>query len=331
MSTSNDNPEKTILAVLLKDESAWVSGPTLAKKLKLSRVAVWKHMQKLSAQGFEFESRRSLGYRISKKPNQLNAKLIELYLKTKPTDFSFDVLDEIDSTNDEAARQLAQGRRAPFALFARTQTKGRGRFGRTWHSKSENNIYVSFGFRPMVSPDKMQTFTLWMGVNICDLIATLTKTSPQIKWPNDIVFGSKKAGGILTEARVDADQIRDLVFGLGVNANKPAEGWPSEIADRAISLSEASGAAVDLNQLAAALSDRITKAYLEFGDGSHLDTFADLWNKYDLLRGKKVALLEADRRIPGTVLGIDDQGALLLKDSSGKTQRFRAGEVTIEK
>jgi len=331
LSTPSDSPEKIILAVLLKDEAAWVSGPTLAKKLKLSRVAIWKHMQKLSAQGFEFESRRSLGYRITKKPNNLNLALIELYLKTKPTEYSFDVLDEIDSTNDEAARQLAQGRRAPFALFARTQTKGRGRFGRTWHSESETNIYVSFGFRPMVTPDKMQTFTLWMGVNICDLIATLTQTSPQVKWPNDIVFSGKKAGGILTEARVDADQIRDLVFGLGINVNKPSKGWPSEIAHRAISLGEAAARSVDLNELAAALSDRILTAYKAFGDGSHLDTFADLWNKYDILRGKNVTLIEADRRISGIVLGIDDHGALLLKDADGKTQRFRAGEVTIEK
>jgi BirA family biotin operon repressor/biotin-[acetyl-CoA-carboxylase] ligase len=331
VSHSHNTPEKIILTAMLKDEQDWVSGALLAKQLKLSRVAIWNHMEKLRAQGFEFESRRSLGYRIKTKPQHLNAVLMQLYLKAKHRNFSFDILEEIDSTNDEVARQLAAGREAPFALFARRQTKGRGRFGRTWHSESETNIYVSFGFRPMVAPDRMQTFTLWMGVNICDLIASYTKTSPQIKWPNDLVFDGKKAGGILTEARIDADQIRDLVFGLGLNVNRPAKGWPVEIEHRAIALGEVAGVAIDYNRLASALSERIIEAYHAFGDGTHLKTFADLWNRYDVLRGKKVALIEADRRISGTVMGIDDHGALLLKDHGGKTRRFRAGEVTIEK
>jgi BirA family biotin operon repressor/biotin-[acetyl-CoA-carboxylase] ligase len=326
-----ESTEKVILSEMLIDEQGWVSGTQLATKLKLSRVAVWNYMEKLRAQGFEFESRRSLGYRIKTKPQHLNAGLIQLSLKAKHRKFSFDILDEIDSTNDEVSRQLASGRAAPFALFARRQTKGRGRFGRTWHSTSETNIYVSFGFRPMLTPDRMQTFTLWMGVNICDLIAKVTQTSPQIKWPNDLVFQGKKAGGILTEARVDADQIRDLVFGLGINVNKPSTGWPSDIANRAVSLGEVAAVAVDFNRLATALSERILESYAAFCDGTHLATFADLWNCYDMLRGKKVTLIEADRQIMGMVLGIDDHGALLLRDSGGKTQRFRAGEVTIKK
>jgi BirA family biotin operon repressor/biotin-[acetyl-CoA-carboxylase] ligase len=68
----------------------------------------------------------------------------------------------------------------------------------------------------------MQTFTLWMGVTICELVVPVrARSCPAVKWPNDIVFDGKKAGGMLTEARVDADQIRDLVFGLGLNVNSP--------------------------------------------------------------------------------------------------------------
>jgi BirA family biotin operon repressor/biotin-[acetyl-CoA-carboxylase] ligase len=84
----------------------------------------------------------------------------------------------------------------------------------------------------------MQTFTLWMGVTICELVAKFVPVQPGIKWPNDIVFDGRKAGGMLTEARVDADQIRDLVFGLGLNVNSPLSDWPAELAKRAVSLSE---------------------------------------------------------------------------------------------
>src|SRR5690606_18217155 len=134
-----------------------------------------------------------------------------------------------DSTNDEAARQLAAGRTAPFVILARKQTRGRGRLGRAWHSEANGNLYASFAFRPRVPPGRMAVFTLWMGVSICELIANFTHLQPGIKWPNDILFDGRKAGGMLTEARIDSDQIRDLIFGLGLNVNAPAADWPADL------------------------------------------------------------------------------------------------------
>jgi BirA family biotin operon repressor/biotin-[acetyl-CoA-carboxylase] ligase len=241
------------------------------------------------------------------------------------------VLDEVDSTNDECARQLAAGRAAPFAVFAQRQTRGRGRFGRVWHSEANGNLYSSFAFRPRIAPERMQTFTLWMGVTICELVSRFVPVAPGIKWPNDIVFDGRKAGGMLTEARVDADQIRDLVFGLGLNVNSPPSDWPSELGRRAVSLSELAGEEIDLNRLTAALIGRVLLAYERFTDGEHVDTFAELWNKYDVLRGREITLSEGGRKRRGRVLGIDDVGSLLLRDEHGRTRGFRAGEVTVEK
>ncbi len=322
--------EHVILRELLAREPNWVSGAALATKLGVSRVAVWQHMEKLRAAGFTFEAQRARGYRITGRPPALHATLIETQLKVRPKAFSLVVLDEIDSTNDEAARQLAAGRAAPFAVLARRQTRGRGRFGRTWHSEANGNLYASFAFRPRVAPERMQTFTLWMGVNVCELLSNFAQLAPGLKWPNDILFDGRKAGGMLTEARVDSDQIRDLVFGLGLNVNSPADAWPGELARRAVSLAQIAGAPLDLNRLAAALIGRVLLAYDKFVEGDHVKTFADLWHRYDLLRGKTVALLEGGRRHHGTVVGIDDEGALLLRDE-GRTHRFRAGEVTLEK
>ena len=323
--------EHVILRELMAHDSGWVSGAKLAPKLGISRVAVWQHMEKLRAAGFEFEAQRARGYRLGRKPDTLHAALIEVQLKVVPKHFSLVLLDEIDSTNDEAARQLAAGRPVPFVVMARRQTRGRGRFGRTWHSDSKANLYASFAFRPRVAPDRMQTFTLWMGLNICELLARFIGIPPGIKWPNDILFDGRKAGGMLTEARVDADQIRDLIFGLGLNVNSPVGALPPELARRAIALSEVAGGPVDLNRLAAAVIGRVHLAYQKFADGEHLKTFADLWHHYDLLRNKSITLLEGGRRHRGTVTGLDDEGALLLRDEHGHTQRFRAGEVTLEK
>ena len=324
-------PEHLILRELLAHDPAWVSGSVLAAKLGVSRVAVWQHMEKLRAAGFTFAAQRSHGYRLLGKPSAPHAALIETQLKVRPRGFSLLVLDETDSTNDEAARQLAAGRPAPFAIVAHRQTKGRGRLGRAWHSEANGNLYLSVAFRPRVAPERMGAFTLWMGLNVCELLANFAHVSPGLKWPNDILFDGRKAGGMLTEARIDADHIRDLVFGLGLNINSPAAGWPAALGARAISLAEVTGAPLDFNRLAAALIGRILLAYQNFTDGDYTKTFADLWHRYDVLRGRAIALLEGGRRHAGTVAGLDDEGALLLRDERGRTHRYRAGEVTIEK
>lgn len=324
-------PENQIVRELLSRGEGWVSGAELAAKLGISRVAVWQHMEKLRAAGFSFEGKRAKGYRLAGRPADLHAVLIEAQLKIRPRGFSLTLLDTVDSTNDEAARELATDRATPFVILARRQTQGRGRFGRPWHSADNGNLYASFAFRPRVAPDSMQTFTLWMGANVCEALANFTGLAPGLKWPNDIVFGDRKAGGMLTEARVDADQIRDLVFGLGLNVNSPAASWPDALSRRAVSLAELTGGPLDFNRLTAALIGRVLLAYQSFVDGDHGRKFAELWNRYDALRGQRAAVLEGGSRHVGSVTGIDDEGALVLRDERGRSRRFRAGEVTLEK
>lgn len=323
--------ELVILRELLAREPGFLSGTELAKKLNMTRVSVWLHMEKLRAQGFTFEAARSRGYRIAQRPTGLHLGLITAHLKGRRGSVPISLLDEVDSTNDEAARQLAAGRPAPFVILARQQTRGRGRLGRSWHSEANGNLYASFAFRPRVPPNRMTIFTLWMGVNICELIANFTQLTPGIKWPNDILFDGRKAGGMLTEARVDADQIRDLIFGLGLNVNATTDAWPAELARRAVSLAQQVNAPLDVNRFTAALIGRVLLAYEQFSEGEHLTSFADLWQRYDVLRGNRIALLQGDRRIVGTATGIDDEGLLLIRPINGRLQRFNAGEVTIEK
>lgn len=324
-------PETVILAELIAAEPDFVSGSALAKKLGISRVAIWQYMEKLREQGFAFEAVRARGYRLTARPASLSAALVQAYRRDRAGDFPLQLIAEIDSTNDEAARQLAAGKDAPFAVIAQRQTKGRGRFGRAWHSEDNGNLYASFAFRPRLEPARMQMFTLWMGANVCELIASFCRTTPGLKWPNDILFDGRKAGGMLTEARMDADQIRDLVFGLGLNVNSPAGGWPADLADRAVSLAEHTKQPLDLNKFTAALIGRVLQAYDRFVDGGYAKTFADLWNRYDVLRGRPVAVLTPALRVAGTAMGIDDEGSFVVRTDKGRTERFRAGEVTLEK
>ncbi|HWA84980.1 MAG TPA: biotin--[acetyl-CoA-carboxylase] ligase [Opitutus sp.] len=322
--------EIVILREMLAHAPGFTSGTALAAKLGMSRVSVFLHIEKLRAQGFTFETAQSRGYRIAQTPADLHLALIHAHL-TGRRDLEITLLDEVDSTNDAAARDLAAGRAAPFVILARRQTRGRGRLGRTWHSEPGGNLYSSFAFRPRLAPGRMAIFTLWMGVNLCELVANFTQLAPGVKWPNDLLFDGRKCGGLLTEARVDADRMHELVFGLGLNVNGPAQPWSGELARRATSLADQAGGPLDLNHFAAALIGRVLLAYEQFIEGDHVRTFADLWQRYDVLRGQPVALLHGNERITGTAMGIDDEGSLLIRGQNGRLKRFHAGDVTIEK
>jgi len=334
----SDSPELVILNELLTASPDYLSGQSLARTLGMSRVAVWQYMEKLRGQGFEFEAKHACGYRLAATPLELHATYIELLLRSHGRNtLPFTLYESVDSTNDEATRQLARGAPAPFAILAREQTQGRGRFKRYWQSGKHGNLYSSFAFRPELPPQRMPTFTLWMGVNICELIHTLLELHAQIKWPNDIVFGERKCGGILTEARIDADQMRDLVFGLGLNVNQAAGTWAgSDLRRPATSLRIEAKRTIDINHLTASLIGRIHLAYIQFIGDRYRPRLAELWAKHDALYGQQVAVVNGTQHIEGTASGIDENGNLLLRptapneNTDAPVQRFAAGEVTLE-
>jgi BirA family biotin operon repressor/biotin-[acetyl-CoA-carboxylase] ligase len=321
--------EITLLRELLAHDDDYLSGERLAHLLGVSRVAVWAQLQRLEKLGYRFEAVRRKGYRMLETPRHLHAPLISARLGRLPRAPALVCLDRVDSTNSEAERRLAAGEGAPLVILAREQTHGRGRRGRAWHSAANGNLYATFVFRPEIEPARLQDFTLWMGLNLCELVANFCKLQPGLKWPNDLYLGGRKAGGMLTEARVDADQVRDLVFGLGLNVNSQVADFPPDLRRTATSLAQAAGTTFDLNKLAAALIGRIGTACRDFLDGSYRARFDELWHRYDILQGQAVTLVQGTRTVRGVAAGIDAEGSLLVRLDSGRTERFRAGEVTL--
>lgn len=319
-----------ILRELLAAGDEPVPGPRLAKLLGISRVAIWARLQQLTQHGFAFEALPKRGYRIARMPDHLHAALICAHLGRQRLP-NLVCLDTVDSTNSEAERRLAAGESVPLVILAREQTRGRGRRGRVWHSAANGNLYCTFVFRPEADPARLQDFTLWMGLNLCELVEQFCRLSPGLKWPNDLYLGERKAGGLLTEARVDAEQVRDLVFGVGLNVNGRAADFPPDLRRTATSLAEAAGAPFDLNKFAAALISRVTRAYRDYAAGGYRGAFEKLWSRYDLLRDRPVAVVQGTRTVRGTAIGIDADGSLLVRTAAGATERFRAGEVTLGK
>jgi len=320
----------TILREFLAHPGELVTGTRLARQLGISRVAVFFHLKRLIDEGFVIASEPRRGYRLVAPPAGLHEALIRTHLgRTRAPHLV--CLDTVDSTNSEAERRLAADEPVPLVILARAQTRGRGRRGRPWPSAANGNLYATFVFRPQLEPARLQDFTLWLGVSVCELVENFCKLSPGLKWPNDLLLDGRKAGGMLTEARIDADQVRDLVFGLGLNVNGRAADLPADLRRIATSLAEAAGAPLDLNRFAAALIGRVSHAYAQFLDGSYRTRFAELWHRYDILRGRPVAVIQGPRTVRGTATGIDDEGSLLVRTEAGTTERFRAGEVTLGK
>ncbi len=252
---------------------------------------------------------------------------IRAFLRQTGTDAELLFFPETDSTNSEAERQLAWGRSPPFAVLAAAQTRGRGRLGRRWHSPPEGNLYASFVFRPRMPRGRIQAVTLWMALRACDFLRGFTGLPLGVKWPNDLVLEGKKAGGILTEARVDMDRTLDLILGLGVNVNSRCQGWPAETDGKAVSLAAVQGNRFDLNRLAAGMTQTIWRAYDDFFLDGRPAKMRELWERLTIWREGEVRLRTTQGALKGKAEGIDDNGALLLRLPGGRVEAFHSGEA----
>lgn len=318
-----------IVTALLDAQPGYLSGSAIADQLALSRVSIKAHMDQLKNEGSQIEAIRNRGYRLISLPDSLHPAVLEAMLQRERVAAEFRFFDSIDSTNSEAERELASGCPTPLVIAAGQQTKGRGRLGREWFSEDKGNIYMSFVFRPHLAPSRMQRFTLWMGLELCAELNDQFGLPLMLKWPNDLIAHGKKVAGILTEARIDADQTRDLVLGCGININSQLDNWPEEVRARATSLSEIQGMRLEINQLAAALIRRGLSAYDAFIDESYVKHFDAHWHRFNVLEGKTITITDHHGDHEGVIEGIDESGSLLMQDSSTNLRAFQAGDVTL--
>jgi len=151
------------------------------------------------------------------------------------------------STNDLAAERARAGAPAGLVIVADSQTAGRGRLGRTWHSPAEENLYLSILLRPARPPSEIPPITLLAGAGVARALQTFG-LEPRLKWPNDVELVDetgkrRKVCGVLTEMASAGASALHVVVGIGINANAVA--FPPEIAERATSLRQALGRAID--------------------------------------------------------------------------------------
>lgn len=319
-----------VLKQCLQAGSSFISGSTLAKECNISRVAIWGHLDKLKEEGFIFEAIRNKGYRLIQTPLIIHPSLLQAHLELLNCNNKVHFFNSIDSTSSEVERLLASGEHTPFAVISRTMSQGRGRRGRSWSSSDTGNLYISFGFRPEASPSYMHRFTLWMGLHVCDLLNTYCNIPIQMKWPNDLMVNNRKCSGMLTEARIDSEHMRDLTFGIGLNVNTTTEHWPPELLNKATALAKATGYTLDINALAAQLISILFEAYETYMHAFNIKHFSALWDRYNYLADQMIVAKKENTTIQGHALGLDDCGRLLIKQKNGATHALDSGEVSIQ-
>jgi len=235
-------------------------------------------------------------------------------------------LDQVDSTNLFARRRAEQGASEGELVFAEEQTQGKGRLGRTWFSPPHLNLYFSLILRPEFGAAQASHVTLMAAVALAETLESVLSDPPEIKWPNDILVRGRKLAGILTESSCEGTRIRFVILGIGVNVNVPDDLMPVAIRETATSLYQVTGREFDRNRLAALLIQGLERCYKDLA-GAGFAALTARWERYFRLKGRPIQVQMLDQITRGTALGIDADGALIIRDQEGVTQRILAGDV----
>lgn len=323
------NTETHLLIRLIEADGNYVSGNELASELDLSRVSVWHYIEALKQEGFDIEAKRNSGYRLRSGPNGFHRALIEAHIARLCPDLNIHTCDVTDSTNSDAAALLAAGAITPGVVIAGEQRSGRGRLGRSWHSPSDNNLYASIFFRPLLPPGKMSRITLWLGLAVCEYLNRQLELPVMIKWPNDLLLDGKKIAGMLSESRIDADLMRDFIFGVGLNINGYPGEWPEDIRSTATSLAHWRGEPLPFAATCAGCIHAIIESWKDFAANPASPRLTDVWPRYDALEGKNLVAHRGDQQITGIARGINCDGTLRLELASGEIVSLASGEVSL--
>jgi len=308
-----------------------VSGADLAEQLRISRAAIWAHIEELRQLGYDIEAGPHLGYRLVSVPDVLHADdlLARLY-KTKIIGRDVRVFEQTTSTNDVIEKLARDGVKEGVVVFAESQTKGRGRLGRKWISPAYKGLWFSILLRPDLRPPETTQLTVASATALCRAIQSETGLNPEIKWPNDILVGGKKVAGVLTELSAELDRVKHIILGIGVDVNLGAAELPADLRKQATSLKIEAGRAVSRADLATAILSELDNDYGRVCAGQFA-AVADEWEARCQTIGRNVTIQIGGRRVHGRAESLSESGELLLRTEHGHLERISGGDVTLEK
>jgi BirA family biotin operon repressor/biotin-[acetyl-CoA-carboxylase] ligase len=323
-----DHTADAIADLLAASPAHHVSGELIRKRLKLTRSAVWKAVGRLKREGYGIAASPHLGYRLDREPDVPLPRLIRNGLRARTIGGTIHAFRTVSSTNDAALAMAEEGCPDGTLVIAEAQTGGRGRLGRHWHSPAGSGLWFSVVLRPKLAASGAQALTFLGAVATARAVRDLHGVPMTLKWPNDLFLEGRKMGGVLTELSAESDLIRHAVIGIGFNVNLPAAAWPPELKPIATSLQVAAGGPVPRVPLLRRILEEMETRYAQLqrsGPASLVDEARALTP----MIGKIVRIQHLGQVREGTVVGMDPDGALLLRSAAGTVERLLAGDVSI--
>ena len=295
---------------ILKTKAGIVSGQALSDKLGISRVAIWKHVQKLQALGYDILA-TTKGYRLDNSPD------VPYPWEFPGRESKIFYYPELPSTMD-AAKNLARKGCPDFTtVIAGRQISGRGRLQREWLSE-KGGLYFTMVLRPDLPPVLSFRVSFLASLTLAGILHEAFGIEARVKWPNDILVDERKAAGMLSELEAEADRVAFINIGIGINVNND----PAPIAPEATSLKKLLGRAVSKKDLLS----RYLDAFEHRMQTTAFDGIIAEWKQYTVTLNRDVRVVTSHEVLEGKAVDVDDTGALILQGADGSLKKILYGD-----
>lgn len=240
--------------------------------------------------------------------------------------------DTVDSTNKLLLDKATQGLKEGALAVAETQTAGRGRHNRTWHSPSGLNLYFSLLLWPKVPTTRFPQLAMISAMALRNaILEEIPELNVKLKWPNDLWLDERKLSGILCECTPEeVEGRRGIVLGIGLNVNSQMNDFPQELHNIATSLRWKTGQETSRERLLAIFCNQFQEIYDRWQDSESLATFLPEWRKYDALADRIITVDTPTGKLTCPVMGYTDTGIMLLKTNDG-VKSISAGDVHVSR
>ena len=314
-----------LAGLLAENATIVISGARIAREIGVSRSTVWRWVTRLRELGVKVKGRAATGYFLEAVPDILTPDILRNRLKGSL--FGKRVLHffRTDSTNRVAFELAHGGEEEGAVVIAEEQTAGRGRAGRTWISERGTGIYVTLILRPRIAPVQAPLLTMMAGISARGAVAGVTGLSVDLKWPNDLLVGGRKVGGILTEMHAEPTLVKFVIVGIGLNVNQ--DRFPAELGGVATSLRAETGKAQSRMEILVRLLRQFETDYREFLQKGPASVIARFEEISSYARGKKVRVTTGAESFAGVTAGLSGEGLLRVQREDGSIFTVIAGDV----
>jgi BirA family transcriptional regulator, biotin operon repressor / biotin---[acetyl-CoA-carboxylase] ligase len=317
-----------VLSFLKSHKSEYLSGQDLSDVLKISRVAVWKHIKRISTLGYKIESKQKLGYKLVSSSELLLPWEITSGLKTKVFGKRAYYFDTIDSTQNFASTIAKNPKENGAIIVSKKQTGGKGRLGRKWISP-DGGLWFSIIIHPKFDVSIITLFPLASSLALAYAIEKTLRKKPELKWPNDVTLNRKKVAGMLVDLSLASNSIEDLILGVGINFKIDSAKLEKSIKNTRNNYGVASLVKKNENvnpvKLVQSFLVELEKICDLLNQGK-ISRIISEWTKRSLTIGKKASVSTSTGKISGQAIRIDDDGALVISHSK-KTHRVLVGDI----